>query len=105
MLPDRVSNPEPLTYESGALPIALRGPAMFGSALSYQSTVVPNRATIFVEGISIQHNSIQGEWGITCSLLYEGGGGLAKLNNKTWPRGYKTFFMLNSIEHEILNAY
>ena len=27
MLPDRVSNQEPLTYESGALPIALRGPA------------------------------------------------------------------------------
>ena len=26
MLPDRVSNPAPLTYESGALPIALRGP-------------------------------------------------------------------------------
>ena len=24
---DRVSNPGPLTYESGALPIALRGPA------------------------------------------------------------------------------
>ena len=29
MLPDRVSNPGPLTYESGALPIALRGPAPF----------------------------------------------------------------------------
>ena len=29
MLPDRVSNPGPLTYESGALPIALRGPAAF----------------------------------------------------------------------------
>ena len=28
MLPDRVSNPGPPTYESGALPIALRGPAM-----------------------------------------------------------------------------
>ena len=28
MLPDRVSNPGPLTYESGALPIGLRGPAM-----------------------------------------------------------------------------
>ena len=28
MLPDRVSNPGPLIYESGALPIALRGPAM-----------------------------------------------------------------------------
>ena len=27
MLPDLVSNPGPLTYESGALPIALRGPA------------------------------------------------------------------------------
>ena len=29
MLPDRVSNPGPLTYESGALPIALRGPACY----------------------------------------------------------------------------
>ena len=28
MLPDRVSNPGPLTYESGALPIVLRGPAI-----------------------------------------------------------------------------
>ena len=28
MLPDRVSNRGPLTYESGALPIALRGPAL-----------------------------------------------------------------------------
>ena len=28
MLPDRVSNPGPLTYESGALRIALRGPAV-----------------------------------------------------------------------------
>ena len=26
MLPDRVSNPGPLTYESGALPTALRAP-------------------------------------------------------------------------------
>ena len=26
MLPDRISNPGPLTYESGALPTALRGP-------------------------------------------------------------------------------
>ena len=28
MLPDRVSNPGPLTYESGALPIALRDPLL-----------------------------------------------------------------------------
>ena len=27
MFPDRVSNPGPLTYDSGVLPIALRGPA------------------------------------------------------------------------------
>ena len=27
MLPDRLSNPGPLTYESGVLPIALCGPA------------------------------------------------------------------------------
>ena len=29
MWPDRVSNPGPPTYESGALPIALRGPALY----------------------------------------------------------------------------
>ena len=28
MWPDRVWNPGPLTYESGALPTALRGPAV-----------------------------------------------------------------------------
>ena len=27
MLPDQIPNPEPLTYESGGLPTALRGPA------------------------------------------------------------------------------
>ena len=46
MLPDRVSNPGPLTYESGALPIALRSPAteplnlseiLFGDDISYIS--------------------------------------------------------------------
>ena len=34
MLPDRVSNPGPLTYESGALPIALRGPAIHYTDIS-----------------------------------------------------------------------
>ena len=38
MLPDRVSNPGPLTYESGALPIALSGPAnRYVRHLSYLS--------------------------------------------------------------------
>ena len=38
MLPDRVSNPGPLTYESGALPIALRGPAIVES--EWRSVIV-----------------------------------------------------------------
>ena len=37
MLPDRVSNPGPLTYESGALPIALRGPAQNFSIFGYKA--------------------------------------------------------------------
>ena len=36
MLPDRVSNPGPLTYESGALPTALRGPAALNIKLRQQ---------------------------------------------------------------------
>ena len=35
MLPDRVSNPGPLIYKSGALPIALRGPALVVSIFKY----------------------------------------------------------------------
>ena len=36
MLPDRVLNPGPLTYESGALPIALRGPADLDEVAHYE---------------------------------------------------------------------
>ena len=39
MLPGRVSNPRPLTYESGALPIALRGPATVFHKLLFTVTV------------------------------------------------------------------
>ena len=67
MLPDRVSNPGPLTYESGALLIALRGPADYIiNAYAYSDMVIPE------------------------SLI--------------WPRGYKTFCMLNSTEYEIFPA-
>ena len=38
MLPDRVSNPGPLTYESGALPTAQRGPALWDEDLQQQDT-------------------------------------------------------------------
>ena len=41
MLPDRVSNPGPLTYESGALSIALRGPATFMLKKSEKIPVMP----------------------------------------------------------------
>ena len=34
MWPDRVSNPGPPTYESGALPIALRGPACISDQIA-----------------------------------------------------------------------
>ena len=40
MLPDRVSNPGPPTYESGALPIALRGPANQTCILDNKSLVL-----------------------------------------------------------------
>ena len=44
MLPDRVSNPGPLTHESGALPIALRSPAAISVSVvntySYSLTIV-----------------------------------------------------------------
>ena len=39
MLPDRVSNPGPLTYESGALPIALRGPAMSANEKNFHNDI------------------------------------------------------------------
>ena len=39
MWPDQVSNPGPLTYESGALPTALRGPA-FAEVLALISSLV-----------------------------------------------------------------
>ena len=40
MLPDRVSNPGPLTYESSALPTALPGPASFESRLHLRKASV-----------------------------------------------------------------
>ena len=50
MLPDRVSNPGPLTYESGALPIALRGPAggRANSVETDQTTPIESGLALFV---------------------------------------------------------
>ena len=30
---------------------------------------------------------------------------VTQIDNKSWPWGYKTFFMLNSTEHEISKAH
>ena len=53
MLPDRVSNPGPLTYESGVLPIALRGPALSG-ALNYKTGIFSSKTSIKSRSI-LQH--------------------------------------------------
>ena len=42
MVPDPVSNPGPLTYESGALPIALRGPAGRYVTLYFEGSQLPH---------------------------------------------------------------
>ena len=48
MLPDRVSNPGPLTYESGALPIALRGLAMWlKRSFGYSMSAIGLKSFIF----------------------------------------------------------
>ena len=52
MLPDQVSNPGPLTYESGALPIALRGPATCIIGMSLKGDKV--LATSFVCIVSLE---------------------------------------------------
>ena len=44
MWPDRVSNPGPPTYESGALPIALRGPARTGMDFASSTRAAENRS-------------------------------------------------------------
>ena len=56
MLPDRVSNPGPLTYESGALPIALRGPAEDGCMTRFH--VLFN-----------SFSAVSGQWEAVCTLV------------------------------------
>ena len=65
MWPDRVSNPGPSTYESGALPIALRGPAciILNAELNVDLTAQYSRcmflnAELNVEPIARYSNSV-----------------------------------------------
>ena len=46
MWPDRVSNPGPLTYESGALPIALRGQAYTSQPASVSILLLPYQISL-----------------------------------------------------------
>ena len=48
MLPDRVSNPGPLTYESDALPIALRGPATELRGLLYNGIMSNHSVPVLI---------------------------------------------------------
>ena len=54
MLPDRVSNPGPLTYESGALPIALRGPAPPTYRLDRDGTLIEIQFKYLSHNMNIQ---------------------------------------------------
>ena len=61
MLPDRVSNPGPLTYEPGALPIALRGPARQAELIQIRlllanSLIRVSNGTVLQIGIIVQKN-------------------------------------------------
>ena len=48
MWPDRVSNSGPLTYESDALPTALRGPVLLGQQTTSQKILFDPLAKIAV---------------------------------------------------------
>ena len=61
MLPDRVSNPGPLTYESGSLPTALRGPALGDGA--GQLTVAGRPISLAVSGARDYWACSRCKWG------------------------------------------
>ena len=82
MLPDRVSNRGPLTYESGALPIALRGPAIFHSSPSkveilkiFVRTCVENYCTLWS---NFEMKVCFEQLGGMCALFYENRLGIKK---------------------------
>ena len=55
MLPDRVSNPGPLTYESGVLPIALRGPASMRRNYSHRRRYVSLAPNASWDTVAVVH--------------------------------------------------
>ena len=60
MWPDRVSNPGPLTYESGALPTALRDPAAIQLVGFYDSVLLyKQKSYISVKYIGLLSSVVQ----------------------------------------------
>ena len=54
MLLDPVSNPGPLTYESGALPIALRGPAIFFLRKTMKKYLYMSTAAVVIGALRVK---------------------------------------------------
>ena len=71
MWPDRVSNPGPLTYESGALPIALRGPAVLHINTSYSLEVMDQTQFFCHRRISQKSNQQELFFLFITSSLYD----------------------------------
>ena len=60
MWPDRVSNPGPLNYESGALPTAVRGPALGYTSRTLANCVLVDSSTVVCWSIPIAILGISG---------------------------------------------
>ena len=70
MLPDRVSNPGPLTYESGALPIALRGPATWIEGIYIFNSLLSNSLfTFLIVSFQTRYGSTAGD-SVTSTVTY-----------------------------------
>ena len=69
MLPDRVSTPGPLTYESGALPTALRGPACWHAA--YRVYLLALQQHVYSCGAG-SYNSVRFLTGMGCLFRKRG---------------------------------
>ena len=105
MLPDRVSNPGPLTYEASALPIALRGPARlnkfsFYSAKHWKGKIRSRLNDIFIVSISLLFFLIKFPFCFSCfnfhSILYRFNDLSYRLNDII-SRLNEIFFVLISV--------
>ena len=83
MLPDRVSNPGPLTYEAGALPIALCGPALLLKMLT----------TLNMTGMSLDTHSLTMTFSVVTAFFY-----LSKIIQIPHVHVYSNKYLYNFIQ-------